>query len=114
MEYILTLWSTKSKIIMLGISSLNFPSTRETFEKTKTDLLSYLQENNDVVVRNHCHITGRFRGAAHQYCNLQFRKNHELPCLFHNFTVYDSHHIMKALEGYDINKLEGAKVRVLA
>ena len=86
----------------------------ETFEKTKIDLLSYLQENNDVIVRDHCHLTGRFRGAAHQNCNPQYRKNCKIPCFFHNFTGYDSHHVMKALEGFDIEKIRREKPRVLA
>ena len=46
----------------------------ETFEKKKTDLLLYRPENNDVVVKDNCHFIGRFRGAAHQNCNLQFQK----------------------------------------
>ena len=45
-------------------------------------------------VRNHCHFTGRFRGAAHQQCNLKYkidRKKYKLPIVFHNLRGYDTH-----------------------
>ena len=29
--------------------------------------------DKDVRVRDHCHITGKFRGSAHQECNLKLR-----------------------------------------
>ena len=41
--------------------------SKETFGKAKAELLFYLQDNNDIVMRDHCHFTGRFRGAAHQF-----------------------------------------------
>ena len=35
-------------------------------------------------VRDHCHFTGKYRGAAHNSCNLQCRKPMILPVIFHN------------------------------
>ena len=29
--------------------------------------------DKDVRVRDHCHITGKFRGSAHQECNLKLK-----------------------------------------
>ena len=46
----------------------------------------------------HCHITGAYRGAAHQYCNCQCRKDSaKIPVCFHNAKGYDSHFIVEAV-----------------
>ena len=54
--------------------------------------------NEDIKVRDHCHITGKYRGSAHQECNLKLRVNPEeikIPVIFHNLRGYDSHFIMQ-------------------
>ena len=48
-------------------------------------------------VRDHCHYTGKYRGAAHSKCNLNYKIVKEIPVLFHNGSVYDYHFIMKYL-----------------
>ena len=48
-------------------------------------------------VRDHCHFTGKYRGAAHNSCNLQFRNPLILPVIFHNLQGYDSHLFIKQL-----------------
>ena len=56
--------------------------------------------DKDVRVRNHCHITGKFRGSAHQECNLKLRIKPEdikIPVIFHNLRGYDSHFIMQQI-----------------
>ena len=52
--------------------------------------------NNDKV-RDHCHFTGRYRGAAHNKCNLNYRKPDFTPVVFHNLSGYDSHLFIKNL-----------------
>ena len=43
-------------------------------------------------VRDHCHLTGTFRGAACQDCNTKMRlKRNVLPVFFHNLRGYDGH-----------------------
>ena len=42
-------------------------------------------------VRDHCHFTGRYRGAADRICNLKYRKPNFTPVVFHNLCGYDSH-----------------------
>ena len=42
-------------------------------------------------VRDHCHYTGRYRGPAHNSCNLKYRKPESVSVFFHNLTGYDSH-----------------------
>ena len=56
--------------------------------------------DKDVRIRDHCHITGKFRGSAHQECNLKLRvkpENVKIPVIFHNLRGYDSHFIMQQI-----------------
>ena len=46
-------------------------------------------------VRDHCHYTGRYRGAAHNICNLKYSKPNNISVFFHNLTGYDSHLFIK-------------------
>ena len=48
-------------------------------------------------VRDHCHLTGIYRGAAHNKCNLQYRRPKFIPVVFHNLSGYDSHLFIKNL-----------------
>ena len=54
----------------------------------------YLGNNR---VRDHCHFTGRYRGAAHNSCNLKYRKPKSISVFFHNLSGYDSHLFIKKL-----------------
>ena len=48
-------------------------------------------------VRDHCHFTGRYRGAACNICNLKYRKPNNISVFFHNLSGYDSHLFIKKL-----------------
>ena len=48
-------------------------------------------------VRDHCHYTGKYRGAAHNICNLRYKVPKEIPLVFHNGSTYDYHFIIKEL-----------------
>ena len=48
-------------------------------------------------VRDHCHYTGTYRGAAHDICNLRYKIPKEIPVVFHNGSTYDYHVIIKEL-----------------
>ncbi|CAH0555084.1 unnamed protein product [Brassicogethes aeneus] len=54
----------------------------------------------DVIVRDHCHFSGNFRGFAHQICNLNYNKKFVVPIVFHNFSGYDSHFIIQDIAKY--------------
>ena len=49
------------------------------------------------IVRDHCHYTKKFRGAAHSICNLRYKTPKEIPVVFHNGSTYDYHFIIKQL-----------------
>jgi hypothetical protein len=44
---------------------------------------------NQVKVRDHDHITGKYRGPAHQFCNLKLQFPNGIPVIFHNLSNYD-------------------------
>ena len=46
-------------------------------------------------VRDHCHYTGKYRGASHNICNLRYKVPKEIPIVFHNGSTYDYHFIIK-------------------
>ena len=48
-------------------------------------------------VRDHCHYTGKYRGAAHSICNLRYKISKKIPVVFHNGSTYDYHFIIKQL-----------------
>ena len=48
-------------------------------------------------VKDHCHYTGKYRGAAHDICNLRYKIPKEIPVVFHNGSTYDYKFIIKEL-----------------
>ena len=48
-------------------------------------------------VRDHCHYMGKYRGAAHNICNLRYKIPKKIPVVFHNGSIYDYHFIIKEL-----------------
>ena len=55
----------------------------------------------EIKVRDHCHFTGKYHGAAHAHCNLKCRKPLILPVIFHNLQGYDAHLFIKELAKLD-------------
>ena len=57
-------------------------------------------EGENIPVRDHCHMTGKYRGSAHRKCNLRLQISAEkikIPVVFHNLKGYDSHFIIEKL-----------------
>ena len=59
-------------------------------------------------VRDHDHLTGKYRGAAHSHCNIQMRKMYKIPVFFHNFRGYDCHLVVQS-----VNKFPDRKISVI-
>ena len=53
-------------------------------------------DENFKKVKDHCHYTGKFRGAAHSICNLRYKVPDNLPIIIHNAN-YDTHFVINQL-----------------
>ena len=62
---------------------------------------SAIRKELKIKLRNHCHITGIFRGPAHKECNSKLRIPRKLAIIFHNLESYDGHIIFKELNNFD-------------
>ena len=58
--------------------------------------------DTDVKVRDHCHITGKYRGSAHRDCNINFQFNHKISVALHNLKNYYLHPIMQELGKFNL------------
>ena len=66
----------------------------DTIDTTKSSSLECKKHHK---VRDHCHYTGKYRGAAHNICNLRYKVPKEIPVVFHNGFTYNYHFIIKEL-----------------
>ena len=48
-------------------------------------------------VKDHCHYAGKYRGAAHDICNIRYKIPKEIPVVFHDGSTYDYDFIIKEL-----------------
>ena len=55
----------------------------------------------DNKVRDHCHVTGKYRGSARGSCNINLQLTKKVPVIFHNLRGYDSHLIMQEIGKFD-------------
>ena len=83
--------NTKKDIIM----------TQEDEEKYKNNNICRFCEKNveSDKVRDHCHLTGKYRGPSHNVCtiNVKQKDSNFIPFAFHNFSNYDCHMSFKRL-----------------
>ena len=73
------------------------PEEEEQFKQASNCWICGKLLNIEDRVRDHCHYTGRYRGAAHNLCNLKYSKPNNISVFFHNLTGYDSHLFIKKL-----------------
>ena len=70
---------------------------KKNYNDAKTCHICKENLGNDKV-RDHCHLSGKYRGAAHKDCNLKYQIPKFIPIVFHNLSGYDSHLFIKKLE----------------
>ena len=80
------------------------PLTKKEEENHNNQKVCYIckkefdtNDKKNYKVRDHCHYTGEYRGAAHNMCNLRYKVPKEIPIVFHNGSTYNYHFIMKEL-----------------
>ena len=61
----------------------------------KRFLKEIANNKNYRIARDHCHYTGKYRGAVYSIYNLTFNVPNEIPVVFHKGSNYDSHFIIK-------------------
>ena len=61
-----------------------------------------LVDNDEEKVRDHCHVTGKLRGAVHWDYNINFQLSKKVPVVFHNLRGYDSYLIFSELDKFDV------------
>ena len=84
------------------------PTDRRNFDRSSECYLCHKPFGDSVPmkkVRDHDHISGKFRGAAHSHCNIQMRKTYKVPVFFHNFRGYDSHLVVQSLNKFPQRKI---------
>lgn len=77
----------------------NKQSKNENDKKKSKKIDKYMK------VRDHCHMTGKFRGAAHSKCNLKYQISKNIPVVFHNLN-YDSHFLIERLANIFPGKID--------
>ena len=60
-----------------------------------------LIDNDEEKLRDHCHVTSKFRGAVHWDCSINFQLTKKVPIIFHNLRGYGSHLIINELNKFD-------------
>ena len=93
----ITLEKIASKYFKTNLELQITPQEEESFQLAEE---CWLCENplDDTKVRDHDHLTGKYRGAAHNICNINCKKSSSfVPIFFHNFSGYDCHLIFEEL-----------------
>ena len=75
--------------------------TQEDNEKFENNNICRFCEKNieSDKVRDHCHSTGKYRGPAHNICNINVSQQQSIiiAYIFHNFSNYECHRFFKRL-----------------
>ena len=75
----------------------------ERFEQSNICwICNKLIDLSDEKVRDHCHISGKYRGATYWSCNINLKVTKKVPVIFHNLKGYDSHLIFKELGKFNV------------
>ena len=86
------------------------------FQKsTRCSICNTQFNNGDTKVRDHCHFSGKYRGAAHEKCNLDYCFKHfKVPVFFHNLKNYDAHLIIEKANELNQELNPNKRIKVIA
>ena len=80
--------------------------TKEDNENFENSTECWICDNDyidgDVKVRDHCHTSGKYRGSADRYCNINLKLNHKIPMVLHNLKIFYFHLIMQELGSFSV------------
>ena len=75
----------------------------QTFQSSnKCWIYDKLFDEGDNKVRDHCHITGKYKGSAHWSCSINLKLTKKITAIFHNLRGYDNHLIMRGIGRFDV------------
>ncbi|XP_051165698.1 uncharacterized protein LOC127284345 [Leptopilina boulardi] len=114
----------KAELILKNFKPMQALTSQELVDFKNANTCHICQQKivqGEVKVRDHNHLTGKYRGAAHQNCNVNYHESPTIPVVFHNLSGYDAHFIIKAIatefEGrvdlLPINKENHDKIQLL-
>ena len=101
-------WFVKEVIKLENKMAFYFKNTKKDIIMTQEDEEDY--KNNNICrfcekniesdkIRDHCHLSGEYRGSSHNVCNINVKQKDSnfIPFVFHNFSNYDCHMFFKRL-----------------
>jgi hypothetical protein len=102
------------RLIRMNVPIQMTPEAWRDFRSAKTCIFCNEYQNGHgeelkgkCKVRDHCHLTGAYRGAAHKMCNIHYHFiNMKIPVFCHNMKGYDSHFIVKQAHEYEAKKIK--------
>ena len=86
----------KKELVMTKEDNENFE------DSTKCSICDNDYVDNDVKIKDQCHITGKYRGSRHKDCNINVKLNHKIPIVFLNLKNYDFNLIMQELGKFNL------------
>lgn len=91
------------------MTTLNFEQELDFKNSTKCHICEKpFTDDDEDRVRDHCHLTGLYRGAAHMSCNINYKIPNFIPVVAHNLSNFDRKFILQKLH----NNLEG-EIKIL-
>ena len=104
-------WFVKEVIKLENKMAFYFKETKKDIIMKQEDEEKYKSNNicrfceKEILsnkVRDHCHLTGKYRGPAHNVCNINVKEKDSkfIPFAFHNFSTYDCHMFFQKIGGF--------------
>ena len=113
---------TEIKKYIFEKMNVNKPMDELTYEQktkfrnaTHCSICNKKFQPDDTKVQDHCHFTGKYRGAAHVKCNLDYSFRYfKIPIFFHNLKNYDAHLIIARANELNIELNQNKRIDVIA